>query len=183
MESGRSTGARRQLWGCSRTCLAAGADPDGPHSTSTQDRAGYIEPAASPLLLRGLQITGPVPGALCRTRGSLARSSLPSGPAPVPGPGRACLNQTGEPPSQGSPSPGFPSDPRARRHGFRVSEDQRGTPAASLLYPPGAPGHSPLQALQRRTRHSHRRRPRQRAGPDLRARRDAVSPAAILGDL
>ncbi|KAJ1081575.1 hypothetical protein NDU88_001754 [Pleurodeles waltl] len=128
-------------------------------------------------------ITWPGPGAPCRTRGSLTRSSFLSGQAPVPGPGRACLSQTGEPPSQGSPSPGFPSASRARCHGVRVSEGQRGTPAASLHHLSGAPGHSPLQALQRRTRHSLRRRPHQRVGPDPRARRDAVSPVAILGDL
>ncbi|KAJ1191151.1 hypothetical protein NDU88_000467 [Pleurodeles waltl] len=94
----------------------------------------------------GLQITGPSPGAPCITRGSLARNGLLSRQAPVPGPGRACPNQAGEPLSQGSPSPGFSSVPRARRHGARVSEDQR-KPAASLIYLPGAPGHSPLQAL------------------------------------
>ncbi|KAJ1141232.1 hypothetical protein NDU88_007566 [Pleurodeles waltl] len=68
--------------------------------------------------------------------GSLARSSFLRGQAPVLGPGRACLSQTGEPPSQGSPSPGFPSALRARCHGVRVSEGQRGTPAASLHHPP-----------------------------------------------
>ncbi|KAJ1092311.1 hypothetical protein NDU88_005422 [Pleurodeles waltl] len=118
-----------------------------------------------------------------RLHGSLARSSFICGQAPVLGPGRASLSQTGEPPSQGSPSPGFPSALRARCHGVRVSEGQQGTPAASLHHPPGAPGHSPLRALERCAWHSLRWRPRQRAGPGPRARRDAVSPAAILGDL
>ncbi|KAJ1204314.1 hypothetical protein NDU88_008093 [Pleurodeles waltl] len=131
----------------------------------------------------GLQITWPGPGAPCRTRGPLTRSSFISGQAPVLGPGRACPSQTGEPPSQGSPSPGFPSALRARCHGVRVPEGQQGTPAASLHHPPGAPGHSPLRALQRCARHSLRWRPRQRVGPGPRARLDAASPAAILGDL
>ncbi|KAJ1197629.1 hypothetical protein NDU88_001485 [Pleurodeles waltl] len=106
---------------------------------------------------------------------------LRSGPRPGARPRRSESDR-------GAPVPGltlsrFPSALRTRRHGVRVSEGQQGTPAASLHHPPGAPGHSPLQALERCARHSLRWRPRQRAGPGPRARRDAVSPAAILGDL
>ncbi|KAJ1179144.1 hypothetical protein NDU88_004380 [Pleurodeles waltl] len=89
---------------------------------------------------------------------------------------------------RGAPVPGLtlsrlPSALRARRHGVRVPEGQQGTPATSLHHPPGAPGHSPHQALERCARHSLRWWPHQRAGPGPRARRDAVSLAAILGDL
>ncbi|KAJ1159640.1 hypothetical protein NDU88_000145 [Pleurodeles waltl] len=123
----------------------------------------------------GLQITGPSPGAPCITRGSLAHSGLLSRLAPVPGPGRTCPNQAGEPPSQGSPSLGFSSVPRSRRHGARVPEDQRSRPRrSSTHWGPQVTARS--RHFTRRTRHSHRRRPCQRAGPDPRARRDAISP-------
>ncbi|KAJ1209043.1 hypothetical protein NDU88_004422 [Pleurodeles waltl] len=106
---------------------------------------------------------------------------LRSGPRPGARPRRSESDR-------GAPVPGltlsrFPSALRIRRHGVRVSEGQQGTPAASLHHPPGAPGHSPLQALERYARHSLRWRPRRRADPGPQARRDAVSPAAILGDL
>ncbi|KAJ1199054.1 hypothetical protein NDU88_002892 [Pleurodeles waltl] len=58
-----------------------------------------------PLLLRGAP----------DLNGLLARSSFICGQAPVLGPGCAGLSQTGDPPSQGSPSPGSPllSEPGA----------------------------------------------------------------------
>ncbi|KAJ1214004.1 hypothetical protein NDU88_001632 [Pleurodeles waltl] len=130
----------------------------------------------------GLQITGPSPDAPCITRGSLARSGLLSRQAPVPGPGRACPNQAGEPPSQGSPSLGFSSVPRARCHRARVDEDQRSGPRRSTTRR-GPQVTACSRHFMCRKRHSHQRRPRQRAGPDPRARRDAASPAAILGNL
>ncbi|KAJ1082682.1 hypothetical protein NDU88_002847 [Pleurodeles waltl] len=139
--------------------------------------AGYHKPA------RGLRTAESGPDALRRTLRAvfLAGKPLSRGPttpiesgrgAPLPG-----LTLSGPLAGPTGPAPHSPA-PR----GPTENAEARRTPASSLSRPPGAPGFSSPQALQPRTRHRRRRRPRQRAGSNAEAHPGAVSPAAILGD-
>ncbi|KAJ1148917.1 hypothetical protein NDU88_001741 [Pleurodeles waltl] len=142
---------------------------------------GFTEPAASLPLPRGgsrSQSQVQVPPAPCVARSPAAVFSagepLSLGPAPLiyirrgsPHPTAHLLRASPQSPEPGVTGPGSPRGGPTK-------------PAAPPLYPRGALDRGARSRhFERRTRHSRQRRPRQQASPDLWARRDAASPAAI----